>query len=108
VRQAGPPGKHSQSGAANSRGVVDPTAHVAKGSRTTTCVLSMKTGEPMSFDPGRFIEDCRARLSAADPIEAVQQLMAATLANPSEVVAALDHVLPEAQLNADYAFLFRS
>jgi hypothetical protein len=34
--------------------------------------------------------------------------MAATLANPSEVVAALDHVLPEAQLNADYAFLFRS
>ncbi len=62
----------------------------------------------MAFEKNKFIADCRTCLKAEDPIEAVKQLMNEILADRLAITAALDEVLPDQQLNADYAFLHRS
>jgi hypothetical protein len=59
----------------------------------------------VAFEKNKFIADCRTCLKAKDRIEAVKQLMNEILADTLAISAALDEVLPELQLNADYAFL---
>jgi hypothetical protein len=52
-----------------------------------------------AFDIGRFVESCFEALNTARPVEAIRELLAATVSKPEGLIRGLpDPLLPDARL----------